>query len=118
MEKKRVLLISQPNLLSESLEHTLSTLEDVQLTCLWPVDEQVWAHIAAQPPDLVLIADVEPTSQQLSTLTSSLLEAHPNLPIFRIKLDANTLLIFTSQAIPARTADLVEAIRKIPVAGR
>ena len=80
MEKKRVLLVSQPSLLGDSLEHILSQLEDVQLTGAWPLDDQVLAHCAEQLPDLVLIADDEPCDQQASGVMSGLLEAHPNLP--------------------------------------
>ena len=116
MEKKRVLLVSQPSLLGDSLEHILSQLEDVQLTGAWPLDDQVLAHCAEQLPDLVLIADDEPCDQQASGVTSGLLEAHPNLPIIRVKMDCNILLIYTSQAVPASVADLIEAIRRAPVA--
>jgi hypothetical protein len=48
-------------------------------------------------------------------VTSRLLEAYPNLPIIVVKLDCNTLFIYTSHAVPARMADLIEAIRQAPV---
>ena len=116
MEKKRVLLVSQPNLLGESLEHILSKLEDVQFAGACAPDEQLLAHCAEQPLDLVVIAEDEPCDQQVGAAMSMLLEAYPNLPLIRVKLDCNTLFIYTSQAVPARVADLIEAIRQVPVA--
>ena len=117
MGKKRILLFSQPNLLSESLEHILSKLEDIQITGSWPLDDQVLAHCSEQPCDLVLIADHESNHQQVSTVTSTLLEAYPNLPIIRVKLDPNVLLVYSSQSLPARVADLIEVIRQVPIIG-
>jgi len=117
MEKKRVLLFSQPNLLSESLEHILSKLDDIQITGSWPLDNLVLAHCSEQPCDLVLIADNESNHQQVSTITFHLLDAYPNLPIIRVKLDPNVLLVYSSQALPARVADLIEAIRQVPITG-
>ena len=54
MEKRRILLISQPNLLRDSLEHILGTLEDVQVTGFLPLDQQAVALCAEQPHDLIL----------------------------------------------------------------
>ena len=50
MEKRRVFLISQPNLLGESLEHSLSLLEDVQVSHPWLPDKDALAHCAEQAP--------------------------------------------------------------------
>ena len=118
MEKKRVLLISQPNLLREILEHILGNLEDILIAASWPLEDQVLAHCSEQPYDLVLIAEDEATAQQVSAVTSILLETCPNLPIIRVKLDPNILLVYSSQTLPARVADLIEVIRQVPAAGR
>jgi hypothetical protein len=48
---------------------------------------------------------------------SMLLDANLNLPIIRVKLNPNILLIYRSQALPARVAELIEVIRKTPLAG-
>jgi DNA-binding NarL/FixJ family response regulator len=50
MEKRRILLISQPNVFRDSLEYILSNMEDVEVTGCLPMDEQVLAHCAEQPP--------------------------------------------------------------------
>ncbi len=112
VEKKRILLLSQPNLLRDSLEHILGALEDVQVTGTWPLEGDVLAHCAAQSYDLVLIADDEASSPQASAVMSSLLETHPQVPIVRVRLDPGVLLVAVSQARPARVADLIQIIRQ------
>jgi len=115
MKKKRVLLISRPNLLGDSLEHILSNLEDVQVTGSLPLDDQVLAHCSEQPHDLVLIADDESNAPLVSAIMSGLLENSPNLPIIRVKLEPNILLIYSAETMPARVADLIKVIRQVPL---
>jgi hypothetical protein len=115
MDKRRVLLISQPNLLRDSLEHILGRLEDVQVTGWLPLDSEALRQCAELPHDLILIADDESNVQQASRLMSSLLEVYPSTLIIRIKLDPNVLLVYSTEALPARVADLVRAIRQAPV---
>jgi hypothetical protein len=56
------------------------------------------------------------TDKRLASLTAQVLEIYPNLPIIRLELEHNVFRIYTSQTLPARTADLVEAIRHLPAA--
>jgi DNA-binding NarL/FixJ family response regulator len=115
MDKRRVLLISPPNLLRDSLEHILGGLADVQVTGCLPLDSEALRQCAELPHDLILIADDESSAQQACKLMSSLLEAYPNIPIIRIKLDPNVLLVYSAEALPARVADLVRVIRQAPI---
>ena len=117
MEKRRILLISQPNLFRDSLEYILSNLEDVQVTGCLPLDDQVLAHCSEQPHDLVLIADDPSSTQQASAVMSGLLEAYPNLPIIRVKLESNVLLFYCPEELPARAADLINVIHQVPLSG-
>jgi DNA-binding NarL/FixJ family response regulator len=117
MEKRRILLISQPNLFRDSLEYTLSHLEDVQVTGCLPLDDQVLAACAEQPHDLVLIAEDQSTAHQASAVMSGLLEAYPNLPIIRVKLEPNVLLFYCPEQLPARVADLIKVIHQVPLSG-
>ena len=112
MEKKRILILGQPNLLRESLEYILSTLEDVQVVGAWPLDGEALAHCAEQQYDLALIAEDEASSPQASEVMSGLLEASPQVPIVRVGLDPNILLVTVTQARPARVADLIHVIRQ------
>ena len=68
-----------------------------------------------RPPDLGLIAEDEVLGAQTSGLTSQILEAFPNMTIIRVKQDRNFLLVYTSQSIPARMADLIDTIRQAPI---
>lgn len=117
MEKRRVLLVSQPNLFGESLEYILNSIDDVQVIGTCPPDDQVAGRCAAGAPDLIIITENELDFETGSRLTSQLLETFPNLVIIRIKQDSNYLLAYTSQTIPARVADLVEVIHRLPVPG-
>jgi DNA-binding NarL/FixJ family response regulator len=122
-EKRRVLLVGQPTLLSESLEHLLNGLEDVEVVGSFNPDENVIDHCWEISPDLIFIVDDETGGNWASGLTVAgkisaiLLETCPELPIIRIRPDRNTLLIYTSQAVPARLADLVDLIRHMPLSG-
>ena len=117
MEKRRILLISQPNVFRDSLEYILSNMEDVEVTGCLPLDDQVLSACAEQPHDLVLIADDRSTAHQASAVLSSLLETFPNQPIIRVKLEPNVLLFYCPEELPARVADLVKVIRQVPLSG-
>ena len=115
MGKRRVALVCNKHLLGESLEHILGNLEDVELIGAWTCDAQLLPHLSNQPIDLLLIADEEPPSDQTTHLTVQILEAYPDLPVIRVTLGQNVLRIYTSHTLPARSADLVEAIRRLPL---
>jgi DNA-binding NarL/FixJ family response regulator len=117
MEKRRVVLISQSDLLGESLEHILNSLEDVQVIGPWQPGDQVVARCANHPPDLVIITDNELSAETGSQLTACLLETIPNLAVIRIKQDSNFIFAYTTQTIPARVADLIDTIRHLPIHG-
>jgi hypothetical protein len=113
--KRRVLLMHEGHLLGEILEHILTGLQEVDLVGVWPLEASSVSSIAAQNLDLLLIAEETGSEERLSALTIHILENCANLPIFRVKLDCNELRIYTSQALPARVADLAERIRQIPI---
>jgi DNA-binding NarL/FixJ family response regulator len=119
-EKRRVMLVGQPTLLSESLEHLLNGLEDVEVIGSFDPDEEIFDHCREISPELIFIVDDEPGGGWTSGLTVAgkisaiLLETCPELPIIRVRPDRNMLLIYTSQAVPARLADLVDLIRHVP----
>lgn len=117
MDKRRILLVGVPNLLGEILERSLVALEDVQVVGSQPPDDRVLDLCSGESPDLVIITEDEPSSPETARLTARLMEACPNLPIIRVRLDRNVLLLYTSQTIPARMADLIETIRRVPLAG-
>lgn len=117
MEKKRILLISQPNLFRDSLEYILKNLEDVEVLDCLPLDDQTLEQASQQLHDLIVIADDQSTASQASAIMSGLMETHPNLPIIRVKMDPNVLLFYSSETLPARVDDLIKIIRQVPVSG-
>lgn len=114
MEKRRVALLCSQHLLGESLEHVLRNIEDVELIGSWPYDAEVLPQLTDHPIDLLMIAEEEIPSQQAAHLIAQIFEAYPNLPVINVTLEQNVLRIYTSRTLPARSADLIDAIRQLP----
>ncbi|MDD5466375.1 MAG: hypothetical protein PHS96_01075 [Anaerolineales bacterium] len=111
--KTRVLLLYTRHLLGESLEKLLRDQRDIHLLGPWVLDAQAFSRVASQQPDLVLIAEDEAVPEQVARLTAQILETYPNLPVIHSTLTRNVVRIYTSQELPARSADLIEAIRAL-----
>jgi chemotaxis response regulator CheB len=121
VDKRRVLLLcaslegTHPQLLlGEALENVLSKVEDVELVGTWALDDQALARLAQGLPDILLIAEEE-AGEQATSLTAQVLERYPDLPVVRVGLLQNVVRLYTSRTLPARSADLIEAIRSLPV---
>jgi DNA-binding NarL/FixJ family response regulator len=116
MDKRRVLLLWVQPLLGEGLEHILRGLEDVELIGPWDLDSGALSRLSEEAPDIVIVADGErEKGESVASLTAQILERYPDLPIVRIGLEQNALRIYTSRTLPARSADLIEAIRGLPL---
>lgn len=114
MDKRRVLLLSVQSLLSESLENVLSQVEDVELIGPWKLDGHALDRLAERAPDVVLVAEEAEECDNTASFTSQILERYPELPVVRVALGQSVVRLYTSQALPARTADLLETIRSLP----
>src|SRR3990170_9072897 len=114
MKKRRVVLLSEQDLLGESLEHVLGKAKDVDLLGSWTLDDRVLARLSQDTPDILMIAEEDPPGENVARLTAQILEAYPDLPIIRVTLARNELRIYTSQTTPARSADLIDLIRHLP----
>ena len=82
----------------------------------WMIDELALQHLNAQLPDIVVIADEsigenDPQSHGAARLTAQILENYVGLPVVQVLLELNQVRIYNSQTIPARGADLIDAIR-------
>lgn len=115
MHRRRILVLSRQTLLGESLERILGEMEDVEVVGSWLLDDSALPALPSPSPDLLLIADDEVDAGGMTGLALHLMELHPNLPVIRVELDRNILQVFTSQTLPARVADLIDAIRRLPV---
>lgn len=112
MAKIKVVLLCGRSLLGESLEQVLGKLEDVELIALSEPDSTLPTRLAELQPDVVLIAE-EKNSRGQTSLTARILESCPTLPVVRVGLEQNIARVFTSHTLPARSAELVDAIRRL-----
>jgi DNA-binding NarL/FixJ family response regulator len=112
---RHVALFYSQQLLGESLAHLLSHMADIVLVGPWLIDEHALINLASQPPDIVLIADGEPPMEQAAILATQILDTYSELSVIRITLAQNIARIYSSSSLPARTADLVEVIRRLPI---
>ncbi len=116
MDKRRVLLLCSQSLLGEGLERILGGLEDVELIGPWVLESQVLSRLFEAVPDIVVVAEGErEDAGSVTSLTAQILESYPDLPVVRIGLEQNAVRVYTSRTLPARSVDLIEAIRNLPV---
>ncbi len=113
MTKRRVLLLCTKHLYGESLENLLGRLEDVELIGPWVMDESVLNQIEGAEPDVVLIAAESDHMQETSELTAHILDEYPNLTIIHSTLTSNRVRVYSSRELPARSEELLEAIRGV-----
>jgi hypothetical protein len=115
MDVRHVALFCSEHLLGESLAYLLNRMVEIELIGPWLIDEHALENLSSQFPDIVLIADGENQSEQAAILATSILDAYPELSVIRITLTQNVAHIYSSHAIPARSAELVDAIRGLPI---
>lgn len=89
---------------------------DVELIGPWGLGEEVCSRITEASPNVVLIVDEDSQSEVSASLTSTIMEAYPKLPIIRVGLTENVVRVYSTHILPARGTDLIETIRNLPVA--
>jgi DNA-binding NarL/FixJ family response regulator len=114
-KKRRVLLVGTQPLLCEGLETILGQLADVELIgALTP--EAGWLdRLPDLTPDVVIIAEDGGDVHRTAALTTLILERFPDVPVLRIGLEKDAVRLYTTRTLPARSADLIEAIRRVPI---
>lgn len=115
MLKRRVLFLRAPSLLAEGLEELLRRVKEIELIGPWDLTPPQLTHLSEVAPDVVLIADEEAGATEAGFFVSRILEEYPDLPVVQIGMRQNTIRLYTSQALPARTIDLLDLIRHMPV---
>lgn len=116
MDKKRVALVCSAHLLGESLIQLLSNLEEVQLLGPWPVRLTTLLLLKEQHPDLVLFATAsDAPDEDALHFVSRILDTCPDLPLVRAALADNSLRVYTTHTLPARSADLIDLIRNLKI---
>ena len=114
MEKRRALLLSDQRLFGESLEYTLRKVEDLEVTGPCKIDDQVLTRLDCAEIDLIIIAEDGVPPELISRLTAEILERHPDLPVFRVTLEKNSLQMYSSHSVPARSSELINLIHRLP----
>lgn len=114
MRKRRVLLFSAQKLLGESLENTLSQIEDLEIAGHRLMDEQALVQLAVDDIDLIIMTDEGSSRDQLSRLTAHILDKHPDMPVFWVTLERNQMQVFSSHLVPARSKNLIDLIQHLP----
>lgn len=115
MPKHRVLFLRAPSLLAEGIERLLRHMEGVEFVGPWDLDAQVAARLSEANPDIIVLAEEGASAAETGFLISEILEQHPDLPIVRVGMEQHSICLYTSRALPARTTELVELIRNLPI---
>lgn len=114
MSQHRVLLLSAHPLLSEGLANVLGTMDDVVLIGPRAASGCTLADVRASAPDVVLFAAQETDDPVTNALLVQILQHVPDLPVIQVGLAESTAIhVYTSHTLPARSADLIETIRKL-----
>lgn len=114
MQKRRVALLSEQNLLGEILEDILLNSDDVEFIGTWGLDDLDITRFAEISPGVLVIADEAPPSSRVNNHLASIQSSYPDIPIIRVTLEQNDLRVYTSQSKPARRAELIDLIRQLP----
>jgi hypothetical protein len=112
MEKQRMAILYDQHLPGESLAYILEKELDLDV-CLYSVmDPEVMFKLKSAPLDLLMIVEEESPCDKAVLLSAQILETFPSLPLIRIKLAQHILQLYTTQSFPARSPDLIDAIRR------
>ena len=118
--KIQVFILSQQSLFRQGIEHSLSTMEDIEITGAAEVNDEVLSTIDNLPPD-VAIVDIDAPSDSGLTLARRIKQRLPNIGVVALTSNQNDTQLF--QALKAQaaayvskeiTADqLVDTIRRV-----
>lgn len=116
MKQHCVLLLSDTPLLSEGLANLLGKTEDLILIGPRSVSGFTLSDLKACAVDVVLFAKQETDDAIANTVLLQILQHVPDLPVIQINLSGNNMVrVYTSHTLPARSADLIETIRQLPL---
>ncbi|MDR7434044.1 MAG: hypothetical protein QN189_02820 [Armatimonadota bacterium] len=111
-DKQRVLILSNHPVLGEGIQHLLKEEPAIEVVGMEAIAPECIDRVAFLRPDVVILAGGV-KSPQLSQLTSHLLERFANLPLICVDLERDTVQIYHSRQVPARSRDLKEALRDL-----
>ncbi len=109
MAYSRVILLYSHPLISESIQQVVP---EAVFICRKITRPDTLRWLTRQDADAVLIA-VDEDSAAVKHLVASIQERRPDLPILLVSLSQNVIRQYTSQTIPARSSDLIDAIHRL-----
>ena len=101
MSKVQVFIISQQFLFREGIEHTLSSVEDIEISGVTEINDEVLAAIDALPPDVALV-DIDGSADNGLTLARKIKQHSPNVGLVLLTSNPNDTQLF--QALKAQAA--------------
>lgn len=109
METRKVLIVGD-SLFAETLVQVLMHTATVCVIGAVPTPADALCVVATEQPDALIVAGTKMPARVLAHL----LAAHPDLPIIRADLSANTIQIISSQRVDACPSELLAAIAELP----
>ena len=97
-DKIQVLILSQQPLFQQGIEHSLSLIEDMEMSAATEVNDEVLSTIDNLPPDVAVI-DIDAPADGGLAMTRQLKQRLPNIGIIALTSNFNDVQIF--QALKA-----------------
>lgn len=113
MDKRRVLLLSDPSLLSEGLAHLLGRTENVEVVGPWTASEWNLKRHAQSAPHVVLVAEPEEGCDHEIAVTSQILEHYVDLPVIRVCLTDTEMRVHLAHRLRAHVENLIKIVGNI-----
>jgi len=118
--KIRVFIVSQQFLFRQGIEHSLSSMEDIEISGATEVNDKVLSAIDTLPPDVALV-DIDGSTDDSLTLAHKIRQRSPNIGVIVLASDPNDTQLFRVLKAQAAaylskeiTADqLVDTVRRV-----
>ena len=99
MNKIRVVIVSQQSLFRQGIEHSLSGMEDIEISGTAEVNDEVLSKIDTLPPDVALM-DIDGPSDSGLTLAKRIKQRSPNIAVVVLTSNPSDAQLF--QALKAQ----------------
>jgi DNA-binding NarL/FixJ family response regulator len=99
MNKIRVVIISQQSLFRQGIEHSLSVVEDIEISGAAEVNDKVLSDIDTLPPDVALV-DIDGPSDEGLALARKIRQRSPNIAVVVLSSNPSDAQLF--QALKAQ----------------
>jgi DNA-binding NarL/FixJ family response regulator len=108
MNQQRVLILYTQSLFGEGIQHILGEEPTVEVIGVEPLAPESLAIVASLRPDVLIVAEGDH-----SPLIGQILQTYADLPLICVSLEKNTVQIYYTHQVPARSVDLKETLRHL-----